>query len=49
MVLDPVGETMGQLLIWADDGYLSCLEFAWWSDNPPDHLPASDRVQVTRK
>jgi len=49
MVLDRVGIAFGELLIWVNDGYLSCLEFAWWSDDPPNELPPPDRVQVSRK
>ncbi len=49
MVLDPDGVALGELLIWVNDGYLSSLEFAWWSDDPPDQLPTLDRVRVARK
>lgn len=49
MILDSAGVAMGELLIWVNDGYLSSLEFAWWSDDPPDQLPIADRVQVARK
>jgi hypothetical protein len=49
MVLDPADVSLGELLIWVNDGYLSSLEFAWWSDDPPDQLPALDRVRVARK
>jgi hypothetical protein len=49
MVLDAAGVTLGELLIWVNDGYLSSLEFAWWSDDPPDQLPTLDRVRVARK
>ena len=49
MVLDAAGVASGELLIWVDDGYLSSLEFAWWSDDPPGQLPAPDRVRVARK
>jgi len=36
----------GELLIWVDSGFLSALEFAWWTDDPPDALPSPDQVQV---
>jgi len=49
MVLDSVDVALGELLIWVNDGYLSSLEFAWWSDNPPEQLPALNRVRVARK
>lgn len=49
LVLDPAGVACGELLIWVSHGYLSCLEFAWWSDDPPDRLPTLDHVRVARK
>lgn len=49
IVLDSAGEAFGELLIWVNGGYLSSLEFAWWSDDPPDRLPTLDRVRVARK
>ncbi|HXO11821.1 MAG TPA: hypothetical protein VN871_05595 [Mycobacterium sp.] len=49
MVLDSAGIAFGELLIWVNDGYLSSLEFAWWSDDPPNELPTPDRVQVSGK
>lgn len=49
MVLDATGVTLGELLIWVNDGYISSLEFAWWSDDPPDQLPTLDSVRVARK
>jgi hypothetical protein len=35
MVLGSADATIGELLIWVNNGYLSALEFAWWSDDPP--------------
>jgi hypothetical protein len=49
MVVDPADVALGELLVWVDDGYLSSLEFAWWSDDPPEHLPELDRLRVARK
>jgi hypothetical protein len=49
MVLDSADVTFGELLIWVNGGYLSSLEFAWWSDDPPDQLPSLDHVRVARK
>lgn len=46
-VLDAEGESVGELLIWVEDGYLATLEFAWWTDEPPTALPPIDRVVVT--
>lgn len=33
------GEPVGELLTWVSDGYLSGLEYAWWTDEPPTALP----------
>jgi hypothetical protein len=49
MVVDSDGAALGELLVWVHDGYLSGLEFAWWSDEPPAQLPPLKRLQVTRK
>jgi len=49
IVAGAAGSTIGELLIWVGDGYLSAIEFAWWSDEPPTCLPSPDLVQVARK
>jgi hypothetical protein len=49
IVLDKIGDEVGELLIWVDSGYLSTLEFSWWTDASPDRLPAIDQVRVSRK
>ena len=49
MVTDPVGTASGELLLWVKDGFLSALEYAWWTSEPPEHLPSVDHVQVTQK
>jgi hypothetical protein len=50
MIMDSAGVTLGELPIWVNDGYLSSLEFAWWGDDPPEQLPALDRVlSLTRR
>jgi hypothetical protein len=49
VVSGPDGSTIGELLIWVGNGYLSALEFAWWTDEPPGRLPSADLVQVARR
>jgi hypothetical protein len=49
MVTDADGIATGELLIWIKDGYLSALEFAWWTDDPPENLPSIDRIHVVQK
>jgi hypothetical protein len=48
-VSDVAGALVGELLIWVDRGYLSALEFAWWTDEAPEELPTPERVRVARK
>jgi hypothetical protein len=48
-VCDQSGATVGELLIWVNGGYLSALEFAWWTDDPPRQLPGPAELKVARK
>jgi hypothetical protein len=41
---DEVSE--GQLLVWVSNGYLSALEFAWVTDDPPAEMPSADRLLI---
>ncbi len=44
-VVDERGEPIGELLLWLDaQGYLNCLEYAWFSDEMPTVLPPPSRV-----
>ena len=47
-VSDATGASIGELLIWVERGYLSCLE-SWWTDDPPVQLPAIRNVRVNRR
>ncbi len=38
-VRDRAGEYLGEILVWVTDGYLSALEYAWVTDDPPTRLP----------
>jgi len=48
VVSDETGSAIGELFVWVG-GYISALEFSWWTDEPPEHLPTSDRVRIARK
>lgn len=48
-VSDEAGASVGELLIWVEGGYLSALEFAWWTENPPHELPGPSRITVGQK
>ena len=39
------GETEGEILVWVEDGYLSALEFAWFTDEVPISLPSPERIR----
>ena len=41
-----VGDLTGELLIWIKDGYLSCLEFAWVTDDRPENLPSPNELEI---
>ena len=49
VVSNSSGDLIGELLVWVEHGFISGLEFAWWTDIAPDVLPTSDRVRVSRK
>ena len=38
-------EAVGEVLVWVKDGYLSGLEFAWYTDTAPTEMPAPDRIR----
>ena len=42
----PAGNVEGEILVWVTDGYLSGLEFAWYTDAPPPEMPPPERVRV---
>ncbi|MFE7751910.1 hypothetical protein [Streptomyces sp. NPDC057428] len=43
-VVDPTGELFGEILLWATEGYLSAIEYAWYGDEPPSALPDTDMI-----
>ena len=45
-VIDEQGTETGEILVWVHAGFLSGLEFAWWTDEPPLRFPPSDRVGI---
>lgn len=44
-VIGECGETIGEILIWVENGYLSGLELAWFTDEPPAEWPTPEQVQ----
>jgi hypothetical protein len=45
-VVGEAGQPEGELLVWVKEGYLSRLEFAWITDEPPDKMPPAERIRV---
>jgi hypothetical protein len=41
------GDAVGELLVWVDAGRLDALEYAWYTDDPPDELPSPAQIQLT--
>lgn len=38
------GRLVGEVLLWVTDGYLSTLEFAWYTDDRPEALPTPNQL-----
>jgi hypothetical protein len=36
----------GEVIVWIENGYLSGLEFAWVTDEPPTRWPRPDEMEV---
>ncbi|GEM31919.1 hypothetical protein NN3_29260 [Nocardia neocaledoniensis NBRC 108232] len=45
-VSDQHGSPVGELIVWVEDGWLSGIEYAWYTDERPAALPDPDRVEV---
>lgn len=45
-VIGPNGEVEGEILVWVKDGYLSGIEYAWYTDEAPSGIPSTDRIRV---
>lgn len=46
VVMDADGSEVGELLVWVTDGFLSALEFAWWTDERPHALPVPEQLRL---
>jgi len=46
LVHSPGGELLGEILVWVRDGYLSALEYAWYTDDAPSEMPPLDHLRV---
>jgi hypothetical protein len=46
LVNSPGGELLGEILVWVGDGYLSALEYAWYTEDAPSEMPPLDYLRV---
>ena len=42
---DDDGTLLGELLVWVSNGYLSAIEYAWYTDLAPSELPAPSQLR----
>jgi hypothetical protein len=47
-VRDRDGNYLGEVLVWVEGGYLSALEYAWVTDEPPARLPDIADMKLLR-
>jgi hypothetical protein len=47
-VTSEAGEPVGNILVFVDDGRLSCLELVWYTNEPPKAWPPSAQIRVER-
>jgi hypothetical protein len=45
-VQDNRGEPEGEVILWIMKGYLSALEFAWYTETQPTDWPTTDRLRA---
>lgn len=48
LVTNVRGELIGEIIIWAVNGYLAKLEYAWTTDDPPVVLPPLEALTLTQ-
>lgn len=44
VVSDAANQPLGEVIIWVQDGYLSGLEYAWLTDEPPSSMPEPEQL-----
>lgn len=45
-VTDSAGKPIGEVILWAEAGRLSGIEYAWYTDERPTQLPEPDRINL---
>ena len=43
------GAPAGTVMVWVLDGYVSALEYAWVTDDPPADLPGVEQIRFVRR
>jgi hypothetical protein len=45
VAFDDDGSALGELVVWVSGGYLSAIEYAWYTDSVPTELPAPGQLR----
>lgn len=45
-VTDPSGSPIGEVILWAEAGRLSGIEYAWYTDERPAQLPDPAQIEL---
>ncbi|MEU2014345.1 hypothetical protein, partial [Nocardia sp. NPDC019302] len=45
-VTDRDGSPIGEVILWVQNGWLSGIEYAWYTDERPRALPEPDRIAL---
>ncbi|WP_201298156.1 hypothetical protein [Nocardia sp. CY41] len=45
-VTDRNGSPIGEVMVWVENGWLSGIEYAWYTDERPRALPEPDQIEV---
>lgn len=45
-VTDQNGSAVGEIILWVENGWLSGIEYAWYTDERPRNLPDPDRIEI---
>lgn len=45
-VTDRAGTSVGEVILWVEGGWLSGIEYAWYTDERPRSLPDPARIEV---
>jgi hypothetical protein len=46
VIVGAPGAEAGEMLVWVESGYLSALEYAWYTDEMPDEWPDVESLRL---